>query len=327
MQMQRRRTIPNVSPEAPIPFTYKVWKALGILRQDNIKFSIKVGVGAALYALLAFIPATRPTFQLWRGEWGLVSYMIIMSMTLGQTNNSGEARVVGTMVGAVLALIAWIAFPENPYALSLFGWLVSIPCFWIILHWKQAPLGRFTLLTYNLSALYAYSISMTNDNENDDDEGGVNPIITEIVLHRFVAVTAGVMWALFINRMIWPLSARSQLRKGLSILWLRMALIWSQDPLNSLIKGGHSKKHTDITEEYSLQKTLIRLNGLAAAAPHEFRLKGPFPVKEYRNIHNANQGILDAFHGMSIMISKDPKANRREKEILKYTKKVSVMMI
>ncbi|KAF8254118.1 hypothetical protein K440DRAFT_648719 [Wilcoxina mikolae CBS 423.85] len=319
--MLRRRTIPNVSPEAQVPFTYKVWKAFGALRQDHVKFSVKVGVGAALYALPSFIPTTRPTFQLWRGEWGLVSYMIIMSMTLGQTNNSGEARVVGTMIGAVLALIAWIAFPENPYALSLLGWLVSMPCFWIILNWKQATLGRFILLTYNLSALYAYSISMTDDNEDDDDEGGVNPIITEIVLHRFVAVTAGVLWGLFINRMIWPLSARSQLRKGLSVLWLRMALIWNQDPLNSLIDGRNGKKHTDITEEYSLQKTLIRLNGLAAAAPHEFRLKGPFPVKEYQRIHNANQAILDAFHGMSIMISKDPKANRREMEILKYTKK------
>lgn len=303
--------------------TYKLWRALALLRQDKVKFSIKVGVGAALYSLPAFIQATRPTFCLWRGEWGLVSYMIIMSMTLGQTNNSGEARVAGTMVGAVLALVAWIAFPENPYALSALGWVVSLPCFWIILNWKQATFGRFILLTYNLSALYAYSISMTGDDDNDDDEGGVNPIITEIVLHRFVAVTVGVLWGLFINRMIWPLSARSQLRKGLSVLWLRMALIWSQDPLNSLMDGEHTQKYKTITEEHSLQKTLIHLNSLAAAAPHEWRLKGPFPVKEYQSILRANQKILDAFHGMSIMISKDPKANRREMEILNYTKKVS----
>jgi len=267
--------------------------------------------------------------MLWRGEWGLVSYMIIMSMTLGQTNSSGEARIVGTMIGAVLALVAWITFPENPYALPVFGWVVSLPCFWIILNWKQATFGRFILLTYNLSALYAYSISLSDDDEDDadDDEGGVNPIISDIVLHRFVAVTAGVLWGLFINRMIWPLSARSQLRRGLSVLWLRMALIWNQDPLNCLIDGHtHDQKYRSITDVHSLQKALIRLNGLAAAAPHEFRLKGPFPTKEYQSILKANQAILDAFHGMSVMIAKDPKANRREADILNYTKKVRLDM-
>lgn len=154
-------------------------------------------------------------------------------MTIGQTNNSGEARVLGTVFGALLALIAWLVFPGNPYALSVFGWLVSVPCFWIILNWKQGTFGRFILLTYNLSALYAYSLSVADD-EDDDDEGGTSPLITDIVLHRFVAVIIGVIWGLIINRMIWPISARMQLRKGLSMLWLRMALIWSQDPLNSL---------------------------------------------------------------------------------------------
>jgi hypothetical protein len=323
--LHRRRTIPNVvlAPEAKIPLSYKFWAALRALRRDHIKFSVKVGVGAALYALPAFIPATRPTFSLWRGEWGMVSYMIIMSMTLGQTNSSGKARVIGTLIGALLALFAWIAFPENPYALSIFGWLVSLPCFWIILNWKQATFGRFILLTYNLSALYAYSISMA-DNDDDDDEGGVNPIISEIVLHRTIAVTVGVFWGLFINSMIWPLSARSQLRKGLSVLWLRMALIWNQDPLDCLIDGHHEKRYKNTTEEHSLQKALIQLNGLATAAPHEFRLKGPFPINEYQNILQASQAILDAFHGMSVVIAKDPKANRRETDILNFTKKVSV---
>ena len=51
-------------------------------------------------------------------------------------------------------------------------------------------MGRFIMLTYNLSALYAYSLSV-KDIEDDDDEGGVNPVITEIALHRVVAVLSG----------------------------------------------------------------------------------------------------------------------------------------
>ncbi|KAL7269959.1 hypothetical protein RUND412_007347 [Rhizina undulata] len=319
-QIKRQKTIPNVSPTARVPFSYRIWKALSGFRRENVKFSVKVGVGAALYALPAFIPQTRPTFQLWRGEWGLVSYMIVMSMTIGQTNSSGEARVVGTVIGALLALVAWVLFPVNPYALSIFGWIVSIPCFWIILNWKQATFGRFILLTYNLSALYAYSLSVSDD-DDDDDEGGVNPMITDIVLHRFVAVTFGVIWGVVINRMIWPISARQRLRNGLSILWLRMSLIWKRDPLDCLVEGHSESSYMNITEEHALQKALLRLGTLGAAATHEFRLKGPFPTKEYQNILAANQAILDAFHGMSVMIAKDPKANRHEAQILEHTKK------
>ncbi|PWW79664.1 hypothetical protein C7212DRAFT_356449 [Tuber magnatum] len=332
--LKRANTIPNVAPEVGLPFTYKVWKALSLFRQHNVRFSIKVGVGAAAYALPAFIRQTRPIYSHWRGEWGLVSYMIVMSMTLGQTNNSGKARVLGTLLGSILALFAWFVFSTNPYTLSLFGWAVSIPCFWIILTWKQATFGRFILLTYNLSVLYAYSLatSSAGGGDNDDDEGGTNPIITDIVLHRSVAVTAGVLWGVFINLAIWPTSARNQLRHGLGVLWLRMALIWRHDPLLSLLEptitansdhyNGHSqKKYMNITEEHALQSALLRLGRLTDSAPHEFRLKGPFPARDYKNLIVASQAMLDAFHGMAVMIAKDPRANRREAEILAHTRR------
>ncbi len=51
-------------------YRYRVWKALRVLRRDDIRFAIKVGVGAALYALPSFVPSTRPFYQQWRGEWG-----------------------------------------------------------------------------------------------------------------------------------------------------------------------------------------------------------------------------------------------------------------
>ncbi|RPA99882.1 hypothetical protein L873DRAFT_1682405 [Choiromyces venosus 120613-1] len=330
--LKRTETIPNVAPEVGVPFTYKVWKALSLFRRHNVRFSIKVGVGAALYALPAFIPQTRPIYSHWRGEWGLVSYMIVMSMTLGQTNNSGKARVLGTLLGSVLALFAWFVFSTNPYTLSLFGWAVSIPCFWIILTWKQATFGRFILLTYNLSVLYAYSLatSSAEGGDDDDDEGGTNPIITDIVLHRSVAVTAGVLWGLFVNLAIWPTSARNQLRNGLSVLWLRMALIWRRDPLLSLIElptnyiendTKKTKKYMNISEEHALQSALLRLGRLTDSAPHEFRLKGPFPEKDYKNLIATSQAMLDAFHGMAVMIARDPCANRREAEILAHTRR------
>ncbi|KAF8422669.1 Fusaric acid resistance protein-like-domain-containing protein [Tirmania nivea] len=328
------KTLPNMVQDHPVPFSYRIWKALKVFRRNDVKFGIKVGGGAALFALPAFLESTRPMFSHWRGEWGLVSYMIVMSMTIGQTNSSGLLRVLGTIIGAALAVLAWIIFPMNPYALSLFGCIIAMPCFHIILNWKQNTFGRFIILTYNLSCLYAYSLS-AKDNDHDDDEGGKNPSITEIAFHRFVSVVVGVAWGIFINRYIWPISARSKLRKGFSVLWFRMALIWKRDPLLSTMPHTHTaitstttttfssphepKKYMSITEERALQRALLRLSSLTNQAPSEYRLKGPFPTSAYTKLITANQNILDACHGMSMLIASDPLASEREKDILDFT--------
>ena len=57
------------------------------------------------------------------------------------------------------AVVVWTAFPENPYALSAFGFFFSIPCFYYIVSRPDlAASGRFVLLTYNLTCLYWYVI-------------------------------------------------------------------------------------------------------------------------------------------------------------------------
>ena len=99
----------------------------------------------------------------WRGEWGLVSYMSYVhdprsDKQLWQIENLGNPR----RIGPNLALFAWFVFSVDPYTLSLFGWAVSIPCFWIILTWKQATFVHFIPLTYNLSVLYAYSLATSS---------------------------------------------------------------------------------------------------------------------------------------------------------------------
>ena len=55
-------------------------------------------------------------------------------------------------------------------------------------------------------------------------------------------------------------------------------------------------------------------------ARHKFRLKGPFPEKDYKDLIVATQAMLDAFYGMAIMIARDPQVNRRDAEILAHTR-------
>ena len=299
-------------------YSYRLWRALGVFRREDTKFAIKVGVGAALYALPSFIPSSRPFYQHWRGEWGLLSYMLVCSMTIGASNTTGYARFLGTCIGAVCAIVAWTASQGNPFVLVAFGWFMSYWTAYIIVAQGKGPMGRFIMLTYNLSALYAYSLSV-KDLDNDDDEGGIDPIITEIALHRVVAVLSGCLWGLIVTRLIWPISARQKFKDGLSLLWLRMGLIWKRDPLAAFLEDESQNAYMDLREEFELQQFLTKLEDLRSSALSEIDLRGPFPDAAYGKILNSTRRMLDAFHAMNVAILKDPKASDGEAEILRYT--------
>ena len=320
--------------------SYRVWKAIGFLRRDDTKFAIKVGVGAALYALPSFLVSTRPIYQHFRGEWGLLSYMLVCSMTIGASNTTSYARFFGTCVGAVCAICAWLASRGNVFALAAFGWLMSLWTSYIIVAQGKGPMGRFIMLTYNLSALYAYSLSV-KDMDDDDDEGGVTPDIVDIAFHRVVAVLSGYvswylsilrfqnadlyglscLWGLVVTRLIWPISARQKFKDGLSLLWLRMGLTWKRDPLAMFLEGDSPNAYMDLREEFALHGFLARLEGLRNSASSEMDLRGPFPDEAYGRILKSTSSMLDAFHAMNVVIMKDLTASKGEAELLQFTVK------
>ena len=305
------------------PWTWKLYRRLKVFRRDDIKYAIKVGIGAIIYSLPAYLESTRPFFTYWRGEWGLVSYMAVCTMTIGAANTTGINRFIGTFIGACFAIIAWILSANhgdaNPYLLAFFGWMVATGCFYLILAKGQGPMGRFILLTYNLGALYAYSLSV-HDDDNDEDEGGIDPAIWDIVLHRLVAVIAGTIWGIIITRLIWPISARRKLKDGLCILWLRMSLVWKRDPLAMFLLGIPRSSYMDIREEAELHSFLSYLDSLRSAAQSEFELRGPFPDKIIGRIIERTRRMLDAFHAMNVTITKDLQCTPGEAAVLRYTR-------
>ena len=310
-----------LQPERPsrkMSISYRIWKASRFFRRDDIRFAIKVGAGAALFALPSFLDDTRPIYSGWRGEWGLLSYMLVCSMTIGASNTTGLSRAFGTVLGAVCAVLAWEISSGNVFGMAFFGWAMALFCFYLIVGKGKGPLGRFILLTYNLSALYAYSLSVKDD-EDDDDEGGIDPVMTSIALHRVVAVLAGCFWGLIVTRLVWPISARRKFQDGLTLLLLRMGLIWRRDPLATLLEGEAPHPYMNLREELQVQRYLGWLDGLRASAAYEFELKGPFAADEFTRILRCVGRMLDAFHAMNVVIMKDPQASEGEVGILKYT--------
>ncbi|SNX83328.1 related to BRE4 - protein involved in endocytosis [Melanopsichium pennsylvanicum] len=308
-----------------------VWSVGEFFRQPDTKFAIKAGLGSALLASPAFFPSTRAIFTKFQGQWALVSFMVVLSPTVGQSNHMSLHRILGTILGACAAVGVYKLFPDNNVMLPVFGLLFSIPCFRYIVGKPQlASSGRFVLLTYNLTALYSYNLRKTNVE------------VEQIAYQRTVSVIVGVVWATVLNQLVWPFEARRQLALGVSdvlfkLAWLyqRLVLSYSRDPseldsgrgdgaedgdddsfaddgsdgdeqINQIddeeaaLLGKFGSRHHDELQaiELDLQVSLIKLEGLLAQTKHEPRLKGPFPVATYRSMLSCCQNILDKLHSM-----------------------------
>lgn len=304
-------------------WTLKLWRSLHAFRRPAVQFGIKVGLGAAVFAIPAFNDKLRPLFGRWRGEWGLITYVIIMNKSVGGTANLLGIRILGTFLGALLGYIIWSLVDDNVVILPLLGWTVSLPCFWIILHWRSRNMfGRFILLTLNLTLMYTFSLSKADQDDDDEDDDETQLIVMDIAFHRFISVCGGVVWALLITTLVLPNSARSKLKRGLSILWLQMGLVWKSDVLESLPRKTSSTEVSirGIQGEHVMAMAMLELRDFLANAPNELRLKGPFPVPEYTALLQATQKILDAFQDISVLVSKDVKASSEELTIIEYTK-------
>jgi hypothetical protein len=246
----------NASPSASSfqrGLSQKILEVMRFISREDVLFGIKVGIGAVLWAQFAFIPATRPLYQHWRGEWGLLSYMIVVGMTTGASNTTSTARLIGTLMGAACACMSWLVSQGNAYVLALCGWLMALWNFYMILIIKNGPLGRIALLAYNVIVLYAYSISQDVD-DDDDDEGGKNPLIFNIAYHRVVAVVLGIIWGMIVCRLLWPISGRKKFKEGLSVLYLQLGLIWKRGPLNVFITSNNTLDYMKEGEQVALQR-------------------------------------------------------------------------
>lgn len=294
----------------------KMWQSLSFFRRTDVQFGFRVGIGAFCISIFAFLPRTKTIFVNWRLEWTLLIYCIMMSKSLGGTTMTVKWRLMGTFLGAFIAYVTWKLTDGNGIALALTGFLLSIPSFYIIIHWKKNnAYGRFILLTYNLTALYSYG--MVQKDSEDGNEGGDLPIVGEIAFHRFVAVSIGICWAMCIATFFLPTSARARLKSGLTVLWLRLGVIWSSDPMDYR-KTERGTKLLGLKDYKGTRDLLVECQTLLKQAPVEFRLKGPFPKANYEKLLASTSAIIDAYQNLQLMVEVDPYLLPNEQYVLEY---------
>ncbi|EOR01749.1 hypothetical protein E3P92_00705 [Wallemia ichthyophaga] len=305
-----------------------LWKVLRFSRRRDVKFAIKTGGALAILSMPSFHSNLRKFAMNLRLEWALISCFASLSPTVGQTNFMCFQRILGTLVGAAVAVISFIALGHSlvgAIGFPIVGLFFSLPCFYIVVgSSRYSSTGRFILQSYNLVALYAFNLR----------EQDMNPIT--IAAKRSAAVTLGITFSMIVSRLWWPVEARKELRTGLGDLILDLGYLYNRHTLaqsvspvpfclspqsvDSFDLASEAERASETTNLLSPQKTmmgekreeqiskefmsmelhiqihLIKLRNLLAQTKNEPRIKGPFPVKKYADLLGSCQRILEVMH-------------------------------
>ncbi|KAF9912760.1 hypothetical protein BX616_010240 [Lobosporangium transversale] len=265
---QRLFPKPNIHNKAntlqtPVPSTFsqrwstRLWKFLHLFRSFQIKYAVKAAISATIILIPAFVDWTRPYFVQYRGEWALISMLIVMVPTVGGTNIVALYRILGTLVGCCVGVVVYLIFPAHEIMLPVCCFFFALPNFYLVLCSSYPRIGQVTLLAFNLVLIQTYNRrngdgTVPPDDDDDDvlsgghfsfskfrsvpeapkpeipdDPSHVSTVWT-IAFHRAVAVSIGVIIGVLVTSYVWPYEARVELRKGLSDLLLNISWLYNR---------------------------------------------------------------------------------------------------
>ncbi|TIB78009.1 hypothetical protein E3Q23_00950 [Wallemia mellicola] len=309
-------------------FSQILWEVLTFFERKDVKFAIRTGGALAILSMPSYISYLRPLALNLKLEWALISCFASLSPTVGQTNFMSIQRILGTIVGAAVAVVAFAGLGHSLFGaigFPILGFFFSLPCFYIVVgSTRYSSSGRFVLQSYNLVALYAFNL-------RDQDIHSFT-----IAVKRSTAVTCGITFSMIVSRLWWPQEARKELRRGLGDLILDLGYLYNRHTLaqsvpplpttlspvsvDSFDAASDVERASETTHLLSPQRTLmgeqreeqlskefmsmelhiqihlIKLRNLLSQTKNEPRMRGPFPVKKYADLLGSCQRILEVMH-------------------------------
>ncbi|RKP38590.1 hypothetical protein BJ085DRAFT_12024, partial [Dimargaris cristalligena] len=76
---------------------HRLWRFFLWFRRFQTKFALKAAMIATLLSLPAFVEDWNPTFRMFRGEWAVITALVVMTPTVGGSNSTSVYRILGTV--------------------------------------------------------------------------------------------------------------------------------------------------------------------------------------------------------------------------------------
>ncbi|TPX30796.1 hypothetical protein SmJEL517_g05723 [Synchytrium microbalum] len=291
-------------PAPPKTFRVRVVDFLKLVQSAPSIYGLK---GATAVTVVSIVLFTQKTFFV---TWGLsgavISLLVAISPSLGQTYMSFLVNLTGTCIGALWAFISFTVWRDgsdnvyNPYGLVFFAALLAIP---VIYSLQNTTLGKavgfLTLLSYSGSLCVSYLYRFLGPY-------GVPYDPPYVRLYKQLAATAmGVTFVVLFAVTIYPNLARRILRDRISqiignidsyyvdlvsltyLILPRRVKTDDEEGLKSEMMASIAKNQAALPGKFS---QLAQLQAFARVEP---RLEGRFQSEKYAAIIDCCQMIVD----------------------------------
>ncbi|KAJ3042166.1 hypothetical protein HDV00_008052 [Rhizophlyctis rosea] len=261
-----------------------VWKFVRFMQTYETKFALKMALAILLVTWPAY--AFPAWFSELRGQWAIITVLVVMNPSVGGSNQFALYRCIGTVAGAVWGWITWLMAPGNPYVICLMLIIWAYPWWYVYLHTPHARIGTTAMLTYLVVVMLAYV-----------QGSALGQSITEFAWKRCATMLVGVIVAVLISAYIWPFIARVQLRLSISRSLFQMGDMYSR--LAYLVSNPPTKLscEDDIAHLRMLEKRVRKRAAahktLLGLTRNEPRLKGSFREEVYGEILKGEVNLVE----------------------------------
>lgn len=240
-------------------------KAIHVLRHSrNIKFGIKLTAGIVLLTLPAWL-ALGHAKRWWlyrRGQWMAISYLFCLETSTGASFRTSLFRILGTVGGSLLGLIISEISQGNPYALAFLLMVATLPPSYLMLFTPFLGVGVVMGLTLPIVAIIPTQ--------------GARESVVYVAWNRGYMIFFGIVAALIVNLLVWPIHARLELVRRVSLVTSQLQSLYlslSRQMLSGGLTSSHKSNAAFERLEVSIEKRIGQARGLIDIMSIEVSLK------------------------------------------------------
>ncbi|KAJ8080407.1 hypothetical protein PM082_017240 [Marasmius tenuissimus] len=237
-----------------------------ITHSNHLKHASKKAIGVALLSLPAFLPSNstaRHWFHAWKGQWMVLSFVLVLDINQGATWRTGYLRVSGTVLGALYGFIVAIIAQRNPYAIVALITLAEVPMSWIVTASSFPPLGIVANLTSPLIIFTGYFVPNS-------------PSVIGLAWLRALMISLGVIAALSINSLLYPRLCRVMFLDSACQSVGLLTQLYTSISRDLFENGDHAsspmERRRRLELEWDIRKSLHRMAGLVVTMNDELSL-------------------------------------------------------
>ncbi|EGG03448.1 uncharacterized protein MELLADRAFT_90177 [Melampsora larici-populina 98AG31] len=278
------------------------------IRSPDSICAFKGACGASVLGILFWVDKTRRFSTDFTLSSGLLTIMVAITPTLGQSWMSFMFQICGQGLGLVYTMIDVGGYKYNPYGLVVALSLFAAPLCYML--YSDPKLFILCLLALNSAGVLAYSEFLNRNHTFDSPAHRMGKILTALAVA--LAIVTSLQLLILRN------PAKRSLRKAMAqvmkantaytiILQAYVKATVSTDPYRRPShKALRRVYHELIKRETQIQSQILNLIPLIKFSSVEPSFVKPFNGKQYSRLVKANQRILDRNRDARMAIGDQP---------------------